>query len=102
MLQRPGAPKYSFGSLKNHSTKAQSLAFSLTKELTFTQHSQSVLETKDMNTKLLDGLKIFLGVGVMSLNSSNSKMAGGWHIYRPPSEESRCPTFCLASDRPTR
>ena len=42
-----------------------------------------------MITKLLDGLEMFLGVGVMFLNSSNSKMAGGWHIYRPPSEESR-------------
>ena len=41
-----------------------------------------------MNTKLLDGLEIFLGVGLMFLNSSNYKMAGGWHIYRPPSEES--------------
>ena len=69
--------------------KVQHLVISLTKELTFTQHSQSVLRTKVMNTKLLDGLEMFLGVGVMFLNSSNSKMAGGWHIYRPPSEESR-------------
>ena len=29
-----------------------------------------------MITKLLDGLEMFLGVGVMFLNSSNSKMAG--------------------------
>ena len=28
-----------------------------------------------MITKLLDGLEMFLGVGVMFLNSSNSKMA---------------------------
>ena len=42
-----------------------------------------------MITKLLDGLEMFLGMGVMFLNSSNSKMAEGWHIYRPPSEESR-------------
>ena len=41
-----------------------------------------------MITKLLDGLEMFFGMGVMFLNSSNSKMAGGWHIYRPPSEES--------------
>ena len=33
--------------------------------------------TKDMITKLLDGLEMFLGVDVMFLNSSNSKMAGG-------------------------
>ena len=36
-----------------------------------------------MITKLLDGLEMFLGVGVMFLNSSNSKMAGGSHIYSP-------------------
>ena len=59
----------SFGSLKNHSTKAQGLAISLTKELTYTQHSQSVLRAKDMNTKLLGGLEMFLGVFVTSLNS---------------------------------
>ena len=35
-----------------------------------------MLRAKDMNTKLLDGLEMFLGVGVMFLNSSNSKMAG--------------------------
>ena len=65
--------------------KVQHLAILLTKELTFTQHSQSVLRTKDMNTKLLDGLEMFLGVGVMFLNSSKLQMAGGTHIYRPPS-----------------
>ena len=30
-----------------------------------------------MITKFLDGLEMFLGVGVMFLNSSNSKMAEG-------------------------
>ena len=30
-----------------------------------------------MITKLLDGLEMFLGVGVMFLNSSNLQMAGG-------------------------
>ena len=74
-LQGAGAPKSSFGSLKNHSTKAQGLVISLTKELSFTQHSQSVLRSKDMNTKLLDGLEMFLGVFVTSLNSS--KLAKG-------------------------
>ena len=44
-----------------------------------------VLRTKDMITKLLDGLEVFLNVGVMSLNSSNLEMPGGTHIYRPPS-----------------
>ena len=42
-----------------------------------------------MNTKLLDGLEMFLGVCVMSLNSSKLQMAGGTHIYRPPSRTSR-------------
>jgi len=39
-----------------------------------------------MNTKLLDDLEMFLGVGVMSLNSSKLQMTEGTHIYRPPSE----------------
>ena len=39
-----------------------------------------------MNTKLLDGLEMFLGVGVMLLNSSNSKMAGESRLYRPPTQ----------------
>ena len=38
-----------------------------------------------MITKLMDGLDVFLDVGVMSLNSSNLEMPGGTHIYRPPS-----------------
>ena len=38
-----------------------------------------------MITKLLDGLEVFLDMGVMSLNSSNLEMPGGTHIYRPPS-----------------
>src|SRR6185503_284675 len=42
-----------------------------------------------MNTKLLAGLEMFLGVFVTSLNSSKLQMAGGWHIYRPPSRTSR-------------
>ena len=42
-----------------------------------------------MITKLLDGLEMFLGVGVTSLNSSNLEMPEGWHIYSPPSPSSR-------------
>ena len=38
-----------------------------------------------MITKLLDGLEVFLGVGMMSSNSSNLQMAGVRRIYRPPS-----------------
>jgi len=38
---------------------------------------KNVLRAKDMITKLLDGLEMFLGVGVMFLNSSNLQMAGG-------------------------
>ena len=50
-----------------------------------------------MINKHLDGLEMFLGVGVMSWNSSNSKMAGGCHIYSPPTQSSRyymLPFFC--------
>ena len=38
-----------------------------------------------MITKLLDGLEVFLDVGVMSLNSNNLEMPGETHIYRPAS-----------------
>ena len=44
-----------------------------------------VLRTKDLITKLLDGLEVFLGVGMTSSNSSSFKMAGVRRIYRPPS-----------------
>jgi len=47
-----------------------------------------MLRTKDLITKLLDGLDVFLDVCVMSWNSSNLQMAGGTHIYRPPSRTS--------------
>ena len=42
-----------------------------------------------MITKLLDGLEMFLGVGVMFLNSSKLERPGGRHIYSPPSLSSR-------------
>ena len=35
-----------------------------------------MLRAKDMNTKLLDGLEMFLSVFVTSLNSSKLQMAG--------------------------
>ena len=38
---------------------------------------ENVLRAKDMITKLLDGLEMFLGVGVMFLNSSKLQMVGG-------------------------
>ena len=85
MLQGAGAPKTSFDLLKNHSTKAQVLTNSLSKELTFHNTLKSVLRTKDMIIKLLDGLEMFLDVVVMFLNSSNLQMTGGWHIYSPSS-----------------
>ena len=84
-LQEAGASRYLLGSIKNHSTKAQGLAFSLTKSYPNTNTLKNMLRAKDMITKLLDGLEMFLDVGVMFLNSSNSKMTGGSHIYRPPS-----------------
>ena len=84
-LQGVCAPRYLLDSTKNHSTKAQGLAFSFTKSYPSTNTLKNVLRAKDMITKLLDGLEMFLDVGVMFLNSSNSKMTGGSHIYRPPS-----------------
>ena len=48
-----------------------------------------VLRTKDLISVLLDGLEVFLDVCVMSWDSSKLKMAGGAHIYRPPSQTSR-------------
>jgi len=50
-----------------------------------------VLMTKDLNSMLLDGLEVFLGVCVcvMSWHSSKLQMAGRAHIYRPPTRTSR-------------
>ena len=48
-----------------------------------------VLRTKDLIFMLLDGLEVFLDVYEMSSDSSKLKMAGGAHIYRPPSRTSR-------------
>src|SRR6185503_8326743 len=91
-LQGAGAPSSCFGSLKNHSTKALSLAISLTKSSSFTQHSQSVLRAKDTILMLLYGLEMFLGVCGMSSNSSNLQLAGVRRIYRPPSLVAVAPT----------
>ena len=51
-----------------------------------------VLRTKDLNSMLLDGLEVFLGVCVcvMSWDYSKLKIAGVRRIYRPPTQESRC------------
>ena len=48
-----------------------------------------VLRTKDMITKPLHGLEVFLDVYGVFLNSSNLEMPGRTHINRPPSRESR-------------
>ena len=48
-----------------------------------------VLRTKNLISMLLDGLEVFLDVCVMSWDSSNLQMAGGAHIYRPPTQTSR-------------
>ena len=51
-----------------------------------------------MITKLLDGLEMFLGVGVMFLNSSKLQMVGETHIYIGHQMDravgSRWPLFC--------
>ena len=51
-----------------------------------------VLRTKDLIFMLLDGLEVFLGVYVMSWDSSKLQMAGVRHIYRPPSLIAVAPT----------
>jgi hypothetical protein len=43
-----------------------------------------VLRTKDLISKLLDGLEVFLDMCVMSWDSNKLQIAGGTHIYRPP------------------
>ena len=43
-----------------------------------------VLRTKDLISKLLDGLEVFLDMCVMSWDSNKLQMARGTHIYRPP------------------
>ena len=51
--------------------------------------SKFVLRTKNLITKLLDGLEVFLGVGMTSSNSSNIQMARVSHIYSPPTQKNR-------------
>ena len=51
-----------------------------------------VLRTKDLIFMLLDGLEVFFKVYGVSLVSSNNKMAGVRHIYRPPSLGAVAPT----------
>ena len=51
-----------------------------------------VLRTKNLIFMLLDGLEVFLDVCMTSSNSSNLQMAGGAHIYRPPSLVAVAPT----------
>ena len=43
-----------------------------------------MLRTKDLIYMLLDGLEVFLDVCVMSWDYNKLQMAGGTHIYRPP------------------
>jgi len=51
-----------------------------------------VLRTKNLIFMLLDGLEVFLGVYVMSWDSSKLQMAGVRRIYRPPSLVAVAPT----------
>ena len=58
-----------------------------------------MLRTKDLITKLLDGLEVFLGVCGMSSNSSNLQIVGGTYIYIGHTLElavrSRWALFCV-------
>jgi len=83
----PRRPAYRDTSLVHSRTTAQgskpclithpraNLALTLTK---------LVLRTKDLISMLLDGLEVLLDVCVMSWDSNKLHMAGGTHIYRPP------------------
>src|SRR6185312_6007723 len=67
-------------------------------ELTFTQHSQSVLRAKNMILMLLYGLEMFLCVCGMSSNySKTSNGRGEAYIYRPPSLVAVAPTVSRKS-----
>ena len=47
-----------------------------------------VLRTNDLNYMLMDGLEVFLGVCVISWDSSKLKIVGVRRIYRTPTQES--------------
>ena len=76
-LQSSKVPAHQNLLLVHSRTTAQSLktlqSHSLRANLALTL---SMLRAKDMITKLLDGLEMFLGVFVTSLNSSKLQMAG--------------------------
>ena len=78
--QAPRGRRTKISFLVQQRTTAQRLKALLSHSLmsqSSTNTLKYVLRTKDMITKLLDGLEMFLSVGVMFLNSSNSKMSGG-------------------------
>ena len=64
-----------FGSLENQLTRHTTLLSHSLRSYPSTNTLKDVLRSKDLITKLLDGLEVFLGVGVgvMSWNSSNLK-----------------------------
>jgi len=64
------------------SHKAQHLALTLSKKLILALSlTKLVLSLRIWSICTWVGLEMFLGVGVMFLNSSNLKMPGRWHIY---------------------
>ena len=80
------------------SHKAQHLALTLSKKLILALTlTKLVLMAKDLISMLLDGLELFLGVGMTSSNSSKLKMAGVRRIYRPPSLVAVAPTVSRKS-----
>jgi hypothetical protein len=78
---------------QHKATSPCSCTLSRAKPSTYTH--KDVLRTKDLITKHLDGLEKFLGVGVTSRDSSNSKMARVRHLNSPPSQASRLEPLCL-------
>ena len=89
LLQGAGAPKYLLVHSKT-SQKAQHLALTLSKELILALTlTKFVLSLKIWSICTWVGLKVFFNLYRVSLASSNSKMAGGCHIYSPQTRSSR-------------
>ena len=60
-----------------------------------------VLKTKDLIFMLLDGLEVFLGVGMTSSNSSKLKMTGVRRIYKSSSLVAVAPTVRRKNNIPS-
>ena len=76
------------GSFKNQPQGTTPCPLTLLGANPSTNTYKDVLRVKYLITKLLDGLEVFLGVGVMSWNSNKFQITGMRHIYSPPTQKS--------------